>query len=144
MPTTADSTAVTETHPPHKTTLTAQTLLQQVQLNMHDDSEEGSDGIADEADGNPSEDLNDSEHGYSSDGKIGDITLGPTDQLTIVATLNKKPVPVLTPCGSRKTPQVPLDPQVDDSTDEDDSDDGEALFFITYYCTHNEWQNLFR
>ena len=39
---------VTNTHPPHKTTLAAQTLLQQVWINVDEDSEENSDEFEDE------------------------------------------------------------------------------------------------
>ena len=114
---------------------------------MGDDSEEGSDGIAehDDGDGDSSEDPgNNPADKSSSDVEIDDITFEPTGQLTIIAASNKKPAPASTSHGSGKMPQAPPDPQVDNSSDEDEDDDGEALILAHIIFAHNERQNLFR
>lgn len=113
--------ASTETCPTHKTALAAQTLLQQVQLSVGDDSEEGSELRSEPEDENSDDSLSDDRsHQSSSDIAIGDIALQPTGKLEIIALLKKKSVPAPASRKSKKTPPVLPEPEVDSSSGEDD------------------------
>ena len=131
VPTTVNPTPATETRPTRKTALAAQTLLQQVQLSMDDDSEEGSDSKA-ELDGEPEDENSDVDlsddlaHQSGSDIEISPVVLQPTGQLDISAPPKKKSAPIPTSRTSKKLPPALPDPQGDSAAEEDD---GKSLSF---------------
>ena len=113
--------ASTETRPTRKTALAAQTLLQQVQLSVGDNSEEGSELRSELEDENSDDSLSDDRSRQSSsDIAIGDIALQPTGKLEIIAPLKKKSVPAPASRKSKKTPPVLPEPEVDSLSGEDD------------------------
>ena len=96
-------------------------MLQQVQLSVGDDSEEGSELRSEPEDENSDDSLSDDQsHQSSSNIAIGDIALQPTGKLEIIAPLKKKSVPAPASRKSKKTPPVLPEPEVDSSSGEDD------------------------
>ena len=119
--------AVTNAHPPCKTALAAQTLLQHVQINVDEDSEENGDKFEDEKE--PDKGFNDDLH-CGSDIEIGNITFEPASEPTTMAPPNKKSAATSTSHGLKRTLQVPPDPPANNLTDEDEDEDGEFSFVL--------------
>ena len=113
--------ASTATFPTCKTALAAQTLLQQVQLSIGDNSEDHSELCSKLEDENSDNDLSDDQsHKSSSNIEIGNITLQSTGELEIIAPLKKKSIPAPTSHKPKKMPPVLPEPEVDSSSGEDD------------------------
>ena len=100
-----------ETHPSHKTALAAQSLLEQVQLEMDYDSKEDSDSIA-EIEGDDD---------GSSDGLLAE------SDVEICAPSNKKSTTFSAPRAPAKTTQVQ---SANQSADKDEDEDGTFLCLI--------------
>ena len=95
---------------------------------MDDDIEEEESG---ESDGDLSEDLgNNLVDGSGSYLETSDMIL---EQTIHAASPNKKLVSTSTSCMSGNAPQLSPDPQVDNSTDENDDNDGESPLLSANY-----------
>ena len=123
----ATTSIVTEPHPSHRTAVAAQSLLQQVQLEMDYDSREDSDSIADiEGD----EDIDDS---FSDDLLAGsDVEIHDIVPKPAVAPMNKKSIAPPASRASAKAPQVQSNPLANNSADEDEDKDGKSLSIFKY------------
>ena len=121
---------VTNTRLPCKTALATQTFLQQVQINVDEDSEENSDEFEDEHE-DPDEGFNNDLH-YGSKVEVGSITSEPVSELMTMALPNKKSAATSTSHGLKKSLQAPPDPPTNNSTDDDEDDDGEFLSISVY------------
>ena len=111
---------ITNICPPCKTALATQTLLQKVEINMNEDSEENSDRFEDEHK-DPDKGFNNNLH-YGSEVEVGSITFEPVSELTTTALPNKKSATTSTSHGLEKTLQAPPGPL---TTDDDKDNDGE-------------------
>ena len=94
---------ITNICPPCKTVLATQTLLQKVQINMNEDSEESSDRFEDEHK-DPDKCFNNNLH-YGSEVAVGSITFEPASELMTTALPNKKSATTSTSHGLEKTLQ---------------------------------------
>ena len=117
--------------PPCKTALAAQTLLQKVQINMNEDSEENSDRFEDEHK-DPDNGFNNNLH-YGSEVEVGSITFEPASKLMTTALPNNKSATTSTSHGLEKTLQAPPGPLTNNSTDDDKDNDGDFFFHLFQY-----------